>query len=214
MAAMALDQTIMANLAPEQLIAAYASGHFPMVTDGELWWYTADPRAFLPLDNRLHIPRRLARTIRSGAFVCSVNHAFGDVISLCANREEGNWISAEIIAAYTKLHELGLAHSVEAWPAGHVGCGLPVGGLYGVQIGGAFFAESMFHRETDAGKVALLFHLRRLRERGFDFCDVQWTTPHLEKFGTYELTDTAYQPILAAAVSRDVEYADPPAASS
>jgi leucyl/phenylalanyl-tRNA--protein transferase len=205
---MALDQTILQNLAPEQLINAYASGYFPMVTDGELWWYGADPRAFLPLDDRLHIPRRLARTIRSGEFVCTVNRAFGDVISLCADRRaDGKWISGEIISAYTKLHEIGLAHSVEAWPAGHVGEGQPVGGLYGVQIGGAFFSESMFHRATDAGKVALVFHLGRLRERGFDFCDVQWHTDNLAKFGLYELSDADYQPILAAAVSKEIEYA-------
>ncbi|MBT3278264.1 MAG: leucyl/phenylalanyl-tRNA--protein transferase [Phycisphaerales bacterium] len=197
----------MKNLAPENLLNAYASGYFPMVTDGELWWYTADPRAFLPLDERLHIPRRLGRTIRSGRFVCTVNRAFPDVMALCAtDRADGNWISAEIIAAYTKLHELGFAHSVEAWEAGSVGCGQPVGGLYGVQIGGAFFAESMFHRKTDAGKVALMAHLARLVERGFDFCDVQWHTDNLAKFGLYELSDEDYRPLLAAAISKDILY--------
>ena len=129
-------------------------------------------------------------------------------MALCATeRADGNWISGEIIAAYTKLHELGLAHSVEAWPPERVGEGLPVGGLYGVQVGGAFFAESMFHTQADAGKVALVFHLQRLRERGLDFCDVQWHTDNLAKFGLYELSNEAYQPLLAAAVSKDVEYA-------
>jgi leucyl/phenylalanyl-tRNA--protein transferase len=149
------------------------------------------------------VPRRLRQTIRGGRFACTVDRCFQDVMGLCAGRrDEGTWISPEMRVAYGLLHVGGLAHSVEAWPAGRVGEGEPAGGLYGVTIGGAFFAESMFHRVTDAGKAALVFLVERLRERGFLLCDVQWTTPNLRRFGAMDLPRDEYLDLLNAALDR------------
>ena len=194
---MRVNPRILAELAPRRLVLAYGSGVFPMVEEGRLMWFSPDPRGLLPLDERLHIPRRLAWTVRRGMFACTVDRAFDAVVRLCARREEGTWISPEIRQAYGRLHALGLAHSVEAWPADAIGCGQPAGGLYGVSLGGAFFAESMFHRRTDAGKVAVAFLLRRLRDRGFRLCDVQWTTDNLRQFGAYDLPRAQYMALLA-----------------
>ena len=136
------------------LVAAYASGWFPMASEGEIRWYSPDPRGILPLD-QVHIPRRLARVARTGRFRIEVDRAFVEVMRACAaderDREDpGTWIDDEIIESYTALHEAGIAHSVETWIDDRL-----VGGLYGVALGGAFFGESMFHHETDASKVAL-----------------------------------------------------------
>jgi leucyl/phenylalanyl-tRNA--protein transferase len=177
-----------------------------MVQDGELFWVRPERRGLLPLDGRFHVSRRLGRTIRRGRFVCTADRAFDAVLRGCANREEGTWISPEIAVAYAHLHELGLAHSVEAWPADGVGVGEPVGGLYGVSLGGGFFAESMFHTVTDAGKVALVWCVEHLRRGGYRFCDIQWTTPHLERFGAYELPAEEYQTLLAEALEMECEF--------
>jgi leucyl/phenylalanyl-tRNA---protein transferase len=173
------------------LVAAYASGWFPMATDGEIRWYSPDPRGILPLD-AVHIPRRLVRVARQGRFRVEVDLAFGDVIRACAddNRDladPGTWISDEIIESYTALHEEGIAHSVETWLDDRL-----VGGLYGVALRGAFFGESMFHRETDASKVALVALVERLRARGYGLLDTQWVTPHLEQFGAVEIPRADY----------------------
>ena len=193
---------ILAVLSPQVLVSAYAQGVFPMVQDGEVLWFSPDPRGLMPLDDRFHVPRRLARTIRNGRFECTVDACFPTVMDLCAENRgpDGEWISVEMKVAYTILHEAGLAHSVEAWPAGQVGLGRPVGGLYGVTLGGAFFAESMFHRARDAGKVAVAYLINRLRERGFLFCDVQWTTENLCRFGAYDLPRDEYLALLAQAL--------------
>jgi leucyl/phenylalanyl-tRNA--protein transferase len=182
-------------LTPDLLVRAYASGIFPMADDrdGRIRWYAPDPRAVIPLD-AFHIPRSLRQTVRKGVFEVTVNADFPAVIRACAEREE-TWISAEIERAYTDLHRLGLAHSVETWRAGRL-----TGGLYGVALGGAFFGESMFSRETDASKVALVALVERLRARGFVLLDTQFLTSHLARFGAVEIPRAEYERWLAAAL--------------
>ncbi len=202
------DPETMAWLRPEILISAYAQGMFPMVQDGELMWFRPRRRGLMPLGERFHISRSLARTIASGRFQCTIDRSFDDVVRLCADRPDGRetWISPEIRLAYARLHELGLAHSIEAWPAEKVGAGEPVGGLYGVALGGAFFGESMFHRVTDAGKVALAYCVEHLRGRGFALLDIQWTTPNLLRFGAYEVTHRRYLTMLRKAIESPVRF--------
>ena len=166
-----------------------------MATDGEIRWYSPDPRGVLPL-NEVHIPRRLARVARQGRFRIAIDTAFGDVIRACAAEDRdpedaGTWIDEEIIESYTALHDQGLAHSVEAWSGERL-----VGGLYGVALRGTFFGESMFHRETDASKVALVALVERLRARGYTLLDTQWVTPHLEQFGAIEIPRNDYLRLL------------------
>ncbi len=182
-------------LSTELLIGAYVSGYFPMADeDGELRWYSPDPRGVLPLD-AFRVSRRLARVLRQGRFEVAVDRAFRQVIEACADREDGTWIDDEIVESYTALHERGLAHSVEAWREGRL-----AGGLYGLSLGGAFFGESMFHVETDASKVALAALVERLNARGFRLLDIQWVTPHLEAFGAVEISRREYLRRLAAAL--------------
>ncbi|MDT8306228.1 MAG: leucyl/phenylalanyl-tRNA--protein transferase [Anaerolineae bacterium] len=189
----------MTRLRPELLLYGYSRGIFPMAEDGQIRWYDPDPRAILPLE-RFHTPRRLARTVRQKRFELRVDSAFGAVIRGCAapapDREE-TWIDAEIIAAYTRLHELGFAHSVEAWQDGTL-----VGGLYGIAINSFFAGESMFSLVTDASKVALVHLVQRLRERDFLLLDVQFMTNHLRRFGAIEISREAYQRRLAKALAR------------
>jgi leucyl/phenylalanyl-tRNA--protein transferase len=187
------------------LVSAYASGWFPMaVADGDIRWFSPDPRGILPLDS-FHVPRRLARVVRRGVFRIEINRRFEDVIRACAiadrDDEGGTWIDQEIFDSYCALHEAGFAHSVEAWLDGRL-----VGGLYGVALGGAFFGESMFHQVTDASKVALAALVERLRARGFTLLDTQWTTPHLEQFGAIEIPRAAYLRMLGGALARDCEF--------
>ncbi len=180
---------------------AYSHGVFPMVNDGELLWFSPDPRGLLPLDGRFHVSRSLRRTIARGPFECTADTCFAAVMDLCSRRrDEGTWITPEMKVAYGRLHELGFAHSVEVWPAGRIGRGRPAGGVYGVSIGGAFFAESMFHRVTDAGKAALAHLIDHLRTRGFVLCDVQWLSPHLETLGAFEIPRAEYLSLLATAL--------------
>jgi leucyl/phenylalanyl-tRNA--protein transferase len=178
-----------------QLLEAYATGFFPMSDGGRIRWYSPNPRGVIPLE-RFHLPHRLARLIRQKRFDVRVDTAFRPVIEACAaDREEGTWISPEIVESYCALHEAGRAHSVEAWREGAL-----VGGLYGVALGGAFFGESMFHHDRDASKVALAALVERLRERGFSLLDVQWVTPHLETFGAMEVSRRRYLMMLEAAL--------------
>jgi leucyl/phenylalanyl-tRNA---protein transferase len=178
-----------------QLLEAYATGFFPMSDGGRIRWYSPNPRGILPLD-RYHAPRRLARLVRSGRFEIRVDTAFRAVIEACAaDRDEGSWISAEIVESYCALHQAGIAHSVEAWREGTL-----AGGLYGVALGGAFFGESMFHKVTDASKVALAALVARLSERGFALLDIQWVTPHLETFGAIEIPRRRYLMLLEEAL--------------
>jgi leucyl/phenylalanyl-tRNA--protein transferase len=197
-------------LDPALLVAAYRRGLFPMgMDDGELGWFSPDPRGILPLD-RFHVPSRLARVVRGGRFEIRVDASFEAVMRACMARrdDEGTWITEEIVEAYVALHRLGLAHSVEAWLGGRL-----VGGLYGVHLGRAFFGESMFHEVTDASKVTLVALVDRLRRGGFTLLDTQWTTPHLEQFGAVEIPRTDYLVRLATALEGRATFqaAGPPA---
>ncbi len=186
------------ELTPRLLLSAYAQGVFPMAEDdGQIYWYQPDPRAILPLSS-FHIPRRLQRTVQQGVYQVYMNTAFEAVMRFCAApapERKKSWINEEIIAAYTRLHQLGFAHSVESWLNGRL-----VGGLYGVALGGFFAGESMFSRERDASKVALVHLVGHLRARGFLLLDVQFMTDHLQRFGAVEIPDARYQQYLAQAL--------------
>jgi len=183
-------------LEPGLLVHAYRQGIFPMgMDDGTIGWFSPDPRGIIPLDG-LHVPDRLRRVLRSGRFTTSLNRDFEGVMRACAaDREEGTWITEDILASYVALHRLGLAHSVEVWRNGAL-----VGGLYGVHLAGAFFGESMFHTVTDASKVALVTLVEHMRARGFVLLDIQWVTPHLARFGAVEIPRTEYLIRLADAL--------------
>jgi len=179
------------------LLGGYCRGIFPMAVDrrGTIAWFSPDPRALIPLDDRFHIPHGLRRSLRKQRFEVTYDREFGRVIESCSRAHGETWISAEIIRAYTQLHQEGHAHSVEARLEGEL-----VGGLYGVTVGGAFFGESMFHAVTDASKVALAALVGRLRAGGFALLDTQWSTPHLEQFGTYLVARSRYMRLLDEAV--------------
>jgi len=210
-------------LEPEGLLNAYRHGIFPMAIRpdkgvgagmrGAIGWFSPDPRAVIPLDERFHVSHGLRRVLKQKKFAVTFDTDFESVIRSCAKRKEGTWISKEIIESYCNLHHLGHAHSVEVWSAGIDASTLPasrfarpVGGLYGVHIGGAFFGESMFHRVTDASKVALVVLVERLRARGFVLLDTQWQTPHLKQFGTFEIPRRDYLRRLERALKLDCRF--------
>ena len=188
------------GLTPTLLLHAYASGLFPMA-DGreatELFWLNPETRGVIPLDG-FHIPRRLRRTLRGGGFTMTVNQAFPEVMQSCAEPTPGRpetWINSEILTLYTALHHQGHAHSVEVWREERL-----VGGLYGVSLGAAFFGESMFSRERDASKAALVHLVDRLNHRNFRLLDCQFITDHLRQFGAVEISREEYQRRLTAAL--------------
>jgi len=185
------------TLTPEGVLLAYTHGIFPMADErsDEVLWFRPDPRAIIPLDG-FHVSRSLARTLKRATFEIRVDTDFEGVMRGCADRPEGTWISERFVEVYSALHRDGKAHSVEAWRDGRL-----VGGTYGVALGAAFMAESMFHRETDASKVALEALVLRLRERGFILLDVQYVTPHLESLGAVEITRREYEKRLEQALS-------------
>lgn len=188
-----------ADLEPGTLVAAYRAGIFPWPDDaGRLLWWSPDPRAVIPLDG-FHESRSLRRVRRR--FGVTYDVAFGDVMRGCATTHGPTWITPAMFAAYVRLHELGWAHSVEVWRDGTL-----VGGLYGVGVGGAFTAESMFHRVRDASKVALATLVDHLTARRFDLFDVQLLTPHLVTLGAIEIPRDAYLARLAAARDRAVTW--------
>jgi leucyl/phenylalanyl-tRNA---protein transferase len=179
---------------PELLLQGYRLGVFPMaMADDTIEWFSPDPRAILPLD-KFHMPHALRRVVKQETFEIRIDQRFSEVIHACAKRED-TWINREIIQSYERLHELGYAHSVEAWSGEKL-----AGGLYGVAIGGAFFGESMFHWVRDASKVALVALVERLRARKFVLLDTQWLTPHLAQFGVVEISRTHYLRLLIRAV--------------
>jgi len=188
----------MARLTPNLLLSAYCEGIFPMAhEDGEIYWYEPDPRAIIPLET-FHQPRRLTRIIRREDWEIRINTALSAVIRACAAPAAGRertWISEEIIAAYIRLHQLGFAHSVEAWRDGRL-----VGGLYGVAVQGLFAGESMFSAVRDSSKVALVALVERLRARDFQLLDIQFMTEHLRRFGAVEISAAAYKMKLARAL--------------
>ncbi len=190
---------------PDLLLQGYRLGVFPMaMEDDSISWFSPDPRAIIPLED-FHVPHALRRALRKQFFEVKIDNAFSDVINACARRED-TWINREIIESYTRLHELGYAHSVEAWPCGKSASrtdssrGELAGGLYGVAVGGAFFGESMFHRVTDASKIALVALVQHLRRRKFVLLDTQWLTPHLQQFGGIEISRNHYLRLLGTAV--------------
>jgi leucyl/phenylalanyl-tRNA--protein transferase len=190
------------KLFPERLLTAYRRGIFPWYGEGEpVCWWSPDPRAIIELDS-FHVSRRLRRTLRSRRFTWTVNQAFGDVIRACADRpEEGTWITADMIRAYEELHQLGHAHSVEAWSEGSL-----AGGVYGVAVGGLFAGESMFSRRTDGSKVALVYLVERLRQRGFHLFDIQLITDHTASLGAIEIPRREYLARLRRAISSPVTF--------
>lgn len=190
------------DLEPGTLLAAYRVGLFPMhVRDGRrrvLGWWSPNPRAVLPLD-QLRVSRSLRKSCRR--FEIRVDTAFADVIAACGDpRRDGAWIHDDIRAAYTELHRLGWAHSVEAWLVEGDREEL-AGGLYGVAVGGLFAGESMFHRHTDASKVALVGLVERLNAGGGLLLDVQWRTDHLGSLGAVEIPRPVYAELIADIVT-------------
>jgi leucyl/phenylalanyl-tRNA--protein transferase len=179
-----------------EVIEAYKHGAFPMGGRRMVTWHCPDVRALLPLD-RFHVSRSLARTLKRAAFDVTYDKAFRGVMLGCADHDE-TWIDQRILRVYTELHRLGHAHSVEVWIKGAL-----AGGVYGVQIGGAFFAESMFHRVTGMSKVALAALVKRLRDREFTFLEVQYLTPHLASLGAIEVDFDSYKQLLESAISLD-----------
>jgi len=183
-----------ADLDPATLLDAYCNGLFPMPAGKRLAWWSPDPRGVLPLEG-LVVSRSLRRSCRR--FEIRFSSAFAEVVEACAGpHRKGAWINRDIRQAYCQLHELGWAHSVEAWDPG----GELAGGLYGVAIGGFFAGESMFHRQRDASKVALVALVGALRSCGAALLDVQWLTPHLASLGAVEVSREEYLRSLAKAL--------------
>lgn len=185
-------------ITPDILLQAYRRGIFPMADNAnadELHWYDPPQRTIFPLD-RFHVPHRLRRTIRQKPYAITGSKDFAAVIAACAKENPGTgrdttWINREIVTLYTALHQQGYAHSIEAWHADKL-----VGGLYGVQIGGAFFGESMFSTATNASKICLVYLVAMLRRRGFRLLDCQFRNPHLLQFGAETISRDAYQRLL------------------
>ena len=195
-------------LTPEILLRAYAEGLFPMAErrdDPSLYWASPENRGLIPLDG-FHVPRRLARTVKSGRYDVTADRAFSDVMRACAAPAEGReqtWINDEILRLYAALHASGHAHSVECWQAGEL-----VGGLYGVCLGAAFFGESMFSRARDASKVALVHLVEALRRGGFLLLDTQFLTRHLATFGAFEIPRDEYLVLLHEAIMHEAVWPD------
>jgi leucyl/phenylalanyl-tRNA--protein transferase len=200
------------EITPELLLRAYRAGLFPMAESrrGErLYWLDPEQRGVLPLYG-FHLPRRLRRTVLSGAFDVTSNRDFAGVIAGCAESvagREDTWINPEIERLFGALHRIGHAHSIEVW-AGPAADGALVGGLYGVSLGGAFFGESMFSRARDASKVALVHLVARLRILGFRLLDAQFHTTHLAQFGCREVPRADYKRLLSEAVEEAVPWRD------
>jgi len=191
------------RLTPEILLRAYAEGLFPMAerrNDPLLYWVSPEKRGIIPLD-AFHVPRRLARTVRAGPFTVTSDRAFAEVMTACAAPAPGrpeSWINDEILRLYTALHAGGHAHSIECWQGGVL-----AGGLYGVRLGAAFFGESMFSRQRDASKVALVHLVAGLKRGGFTLLDTQFITAHLARLGAIEIPRERYLLKLQDALNRE-----------
>jgi leucyl/phenylalanyl-tRNA--protein transferase len=188
------------GITPDILLRAYSIGLFPMAEsadDPEIFWVEPELRGILPLDG-FHVSKSLRKTIRRKPFGIRFNTAFDAVIAACAEETGGRpstWINRTIRTLYGTLHNIGHAHSVEAWDGDEL-----VGGLYGVSLGSAFFGESMFSRRTDASKICLVHLVERLRERGFTLLDTQFTTEHLRTFGAIDMPKDDYAKMLQHAM--------------
>jgi leucyl/phenylalanyl-tRNA--protein transferase len=190
----------MAVIDPDLLLRAYAIGVFPM-SDGrdaeEVFWVEPRRRAIMPIDS-FRLSRSLRRTVRSGVYAVTADRAFAEVVARCAEREE-TWINRQIEESYTLLHRRGHAHSIECWRDGEL-----VGGLYGVNLGAAFFGESMFSLAKDASKVALAWLVARLKVGGYRLLDCQFMTEHLRMLGAIEISQQDYVELLSTALSAGV----------
>lgn len=207
-------------LEPDWLLDAYRHGIFPWpmtseepdpseppsqtkLDDEPMLWWSPDPRAIMPLDG-MHLSKSLRKTLRSGRFEVKLDTAFAEVLVGCAEgpgREEGTWLTEEMQLAYYQMHRLGYAHSVEAWRDGRL-----VGGVYGLALGGLFAAESMFHYETNASKVALAHLVTHLRLRGFQLLDVQQWTEHTGSLGVIEISRETYLKKLKAVIDLPIDF--------
>jgi leucyl/phenylalanyl-tRNA---protein transferase len=190
------------DLSVTRLLNAYRRGIFPW-TVGPITWWSPDPRALFELD-KFHVPRSLARIIRQGTFEITRDRAFEEVMEGCAASAPGRrqtWISPEFIEAYARLHKEGYAHSVEGWQGGRL-----VGGIYGVAFGGLFVGESMFHRVSNASKVALFHLVQHLRRRGFALFDIQMVTPATQQLGAITIPRSTYLKRLAAATGKECSF--------
>ncbi len=196
----------MTFLSADDLIYGYMNGIFPMAdSDGTLYWYSPDPRAIIPIDT--YKPSKSLRPILNKSyFEIRINHDFKGVMRGCASPREGDeatWISEEIISAYTELHHLGFAHSVETYLENQL-----VGGLYGVSIGAAFFGESMFHTVSNASKVAFHYLIEILKKRGFELLDTQFINDNVRRYGAIEIPKSEYVRLLKRAVVRKARFTD------
>jgi leucyl/phenylalanyl-tRNA--protein transferase len=204
---MANRESAFIEITPEVLLKAYACGIFPMAESAEdpaLYWIEPALRGIIPLD-RFHVPARLARTVRADRFTVAVNRDFDAVLDGCAEPQPGRprtWINARIRTLYRKLYDRRHCHSVEVYNGDAL-----VGGLYGVSLGRAFFGESMFHRERDASKVALVHLVARLKAGGFKLLDTQFVTDHLKIFGAVEVPQRQYHKLLEAALGGEGDFA-------
>jgi leucyl/phenylalanyl-tRNA--protein transferase len=198
---MASRDDVVLEITPQVLLKAYAVGIFPMAESAEdtgLYWIEPEQRGIIPLDD-FHVPRRLARTVASRRFEVRIDHDFDAVIAGCAaavSDRPKTWINGRIRKLYGELFEIGACHTVETWRDGRL-----VGGLYGVVLGAAFFGESMFSRERDASKVALVHLVERLKAGGYKLLDAQFTTSHLKQFGAIDVDRRVYQDMLADAIA-------------
>ncbi|MEP2944308.1 MAG: leucyl/phenylalanyl-tRNA--protein transferase [Hyphomicrobiales bacterium] len=201
-----MDSNATLKITPNVLLKAYACGIFPMSEGAEdkgLFWVEPEERGILPL-NEFHIPRSLRKTVRNTAYRVVVNQNFAGVVEGCAASKTGRevtWINAEIKKLYTGLYDMGQCHTVEVYDEEKL-----IGGLYGVQLGSAFFGESMFSHATDTSKIALVHLVARLIAGGFSLLDTQFTTEHLEKFGAREIPRARYHLLLDTAIRNHTDY--------
>lgn len=197
------------DLSTARLLYAYRKGIFPWYSQGtDILWWSPEPRAVIEMP-AVHCSRSLVRRLRRGDFDFTIDRAFAEVVAACGDRDEGTWILPEMADAYQELHRLGHAHSFEAWQGSRL-----VGGLYGVQIGGLFAAESMFHRATDASKAVLVVAVSTLREAGVQLFDVQFLTDHLESMGASEIARADYVERLNTVVNLELRFPTVPAVPS
>ena len=190
------------NITPELLLSAYMKGIFPMAESADsddVFWVDPDERGIFPLD-QFHVPKKLAKKIKSEPFKVRINTAFQEVMLKCAEPtdnvdRQNTWINKTILTRYNELHEMGYAHSVECWQDQDL-----VGGLYGVSLNGAFCGESMFHTVTDASKIALVYLVARLKVGGYRLLDTQFVTDQLSQFGAIEISRKEYRARLKEAL--------------
>ena len=180
------------------LLNAYAQGFFPMAqsaSDEEIHWYNPLQRGIIPLDERFKINHSNQRVLRSHPFSLTVNRDFRLVMEACRENRDGCWISDKIIDLYCETHKMGFASSIECWQGDEL-----MGGLYGIHIGGAFFGESMFSRQSGASKIALISLVQALRVAGYQLLDAQYVNEHLKQFGIVEISAESYKAKLNAAL--------------